>query len=44
MLVDQNELTQSFGKIAQEISGGKPGKYVKTGKEKKVATWRAINE
>lgn len=45
MLVDQSELTQSFGKIAQEIGGGNAaGKRGCTGVETSVATWLAINE
>lgn len=45
MLVDQSELTQSFGKIAQEIGGGgKAPNRGRTGGEKSVATWLAINE
>lgn len=44
MLVDQSELTQSFGKIAQEIGGGNTGKRGRTGGETSVATWLAINE
>lgn len=44
MLVDQSELTQSFGKIAQEISGGNTGKRGRAGAEASVATWLAINE
>lgn len=45
MLVDQSELTQSFGKIAQEIGGGSnTGKRGRTGEETSVATWLAINE
>ena len=45
MLVDQSELTQSFGKIAQEIGGGgNTGKRGRTGVETSVATWLAINE
>lgn len=45
MLVSQSELTQSFGKIAQEIGGGSnTGKRGRTGAERSVATWRAINE
>ena len=45
MLVDQSELIQSFGKIAQEIGGGgNTGKRGRTGDETSVATWLAINE
>lgn len=45
MLVDQSELMQSFGKIAQEIGGGqKASKHGQTGEEKIAATWLAINE
>lgn len=44
MLVDQSELTQSFGKIAQEIGGGSNTKKGRTGGETSVATWLAINE
>lgn len=44
MLVDQSELTQSFGKIAQEIGGGSNAKKGRTGGETSVATWLAINE
>lgn len=44
MLVDQSELTQSFGKIAQEIGGGSNAKKGRTGRETSVATWLAINE
>ena len=44
MLVDQSELTQSFGKIAQEIGGSNTGKHGRTGAETSVATWLAINE
>ena len=45
MLVDQSELTQSFGKIAQEIGGGgNTGKRGRSGAETSVATWLAINE
>lgn len=45
MLVDQSELTQSFGKIAQEIGGGsKASSYERTGGEQSAATWLATNE
>ena len=44
MLVDQSELTQSFGKIAQEIGGGTTSKRGRTGNETSVTTWLAINE
>lgn len=45
MLVDQSELTQSFGKIAQEIGGGSnTGKRGRAGAETPVETWLAINE
>lgn len=44
MLVDQSELTQSFGKIAQEIGGGSNAQKGRTGGETSVATWLAINE
>lgn len=44
MLVDQSELTQSFGKIAQEIGGGNNAKKGRAGGETSVATWLAINE
>lgn len=45
MLVDQSELTQSFGKIAQEIGGGgTASKRGRTGSETSVTTWLAINE
>ena len=45
MLVAQSELTQSFGKIAQEIGGGSNAvKRSRTGVETSVATWLAINE
>ncbi len=44
MLVDQSELTQSFGKIAQEIGSGNTRKRGRTGAETSVATWIAINE
>lgn len=44
MLVEQSELTQSFGKIAQEIGGGKTGKRGRTSGETSVATWLAVNE
>lgn len=44
MLVQQSELTQSFGKIAQEIGGGKPGKHGSDNKARSAATWVAIGE
>jgi molecular chaperone DnaK len=45
MLVTQSELTQSFGKIAQEISGGSnTGKKGRTGTETATETWLAIDE
>lgn len=44
MLVDQSELTQSFGKIAQEIGGGTNIKRGRTSGETSVTTWLAINE
>lgn len=44
MLVDQSELTQSFGKIAQEIGGGTNTKRGRTSGETSVTTWLAINE
>ena len=44
MLVEQSELTQSFGKIAQEIGGSNTGKHGRTGAETSVVTWLAINE
>ena len=44
MLVQQSELTQSFGKIAQEIGGGKTGRRGRTGGETAVSTWRATDE
>ena len=45
MLVDQSELTQSFGKIAKEIGGvSNTGKKSRTGVETSVSTWLAINE
>ncbi len=44
MLVDQSELKQSFGKIAQEIGRGTNAKQGRTGKETSVATWLAVNE
>lgn len=44
MLVEQSELTQSFGKIAQEIGGGQTGKKGRTSGETAVSTWRAIDE
>jgi len=48
MLVAQSELTQSFGKIAQEIGGGSSGTNVQRGRgssqEVSVTTWLAINE
>lgn len=45
MLVDQSELTQSFGKIAQEISGDRANaQQGRTGGVTGVATWRAVNE
>ena len=44
MLVDQSELTQSFGKIAQEIGGGINSKRGRTRGETSVTTWLAINE
>lgn len=44
MLVDQSELTQSFGKIAQEIGGGQVGKRGRASAEMSVTTWRATDE
>ena len=44
MLVEQSELTQSFGKIAQEIGGGTNTRRGRTNGETNVATWLAINE
>lgn len=44
MLVDQSELTQSFGKIAQEIGEGNNFRKGRSGSEKSAATWLAINE
>lgn len=44
MFVDQSELTQSFGKIAQEIGGGTNTKRGRTSGETSVTTWLAINE
>lgn len=44
MLVNQSELTQSFGKIAQEIGGGATSKSGRAGDEINAATWLAINE
>lgn len=44
MLVDQSELTQSFGKIAQEIGGGQVGKRGRASAETSVTTWRATDE
>lgn len=44
MLVDQSELTQSFGKIAQEIGGGQTGKRGRASAETSVTTWRATDE
>lgn len=44
MLVDQSELTQSFGTIAQEIGGETNTKRGRTNGETSVATWLAINE
>lgn len=44
MLVDQSELTQSFGKIAQEIGGGTNSKRGRSKGETSVTTWLAINE
>ena len=44
MLVDQSELTQSFGKIAQEIGGGTNTKRGRTSGETSVTTWLAMNE
>ena len=45
MLVSQSELTQSFGKIAQEIGGGaSAARKGRSGGETAVATWLAIDE
>lgn len=45
MLVDQSELTQSFGKIAQEIGGGQTlTKRGRASAETSVTTWRATDE
>ena len=44
MLVDQSELTQSFGKIAQEIGGGQVSKRGRASAETSVTTWRATDE
>ncbi len=44
MLVNQSELTKSFGKIAQEIGGGSGGKRGRTGDETQVDTWKAVDE
>lgn len=44
MLVEQSELTQSFGKIAQEIGAGKESKRGRTGNETSAATWLAMDE
>ncbi len=44
MLVSQSELTQSFGKIAQEISGGTGSRHGRTGEQTAVTTWRATDE
>lgn len=44
MLVEQSELTQSFGKIAQEIGGDTASKHGRANDETSVATWLAINE
>ncbi|MCO7136505.1 Hsp70 family protein [[Clostridium] leptum] len=44
MLVNQSELTKSFGKIAQEIGGGSGGKRGKAGSETQVDTWEAVDE
>lgn len=44
MLVQQSELTQSFGKIAQAIGGGSQGKKGRSGGETAVSTWRAVDE
>lgn len=44
MLIEQSELTQSFGKIAQEIGGRINTKRGRTSGETSVTTWLAINE
>ncbi len=45
MLVEQSELTQSFGKIAQEIGCGTTSvKKGRSGGETSVSTWRAVDE
>lgn len=44
MLVNQSELSQSFGKIAQEIGGETNSNKRRTSLETSVATWLAINE
>ena len=44
MLVQQSELTQSFGKIAQEIGGGRQGKHGSDNNGRTAKTWTAIGE
>lgn len=44
MFVHQSELTQSFGKIAQEIGGGTASQKGMTGEKTNVETWRAVDE
>ena len=44
MLIAQSELTQGFGKIAQEIGHTNGGKSGRTGKAETAVTWLAINE
>lgn len=44
MLVQQSELTQSFGRIAQEIGATGGGRKGRSGQEASTATWLAIGE
>lgn len=44
MMVEQSELTRSFGKIAQEIGNRGAGKRGRSGGAVSVATWRAADE
>lgn len=44
MMVEQSDLKQSFGKIAQEIGGGAKGKSGRSGGTAGAATWLAIDE
>ena len=44
MMIEESELKQSFGKIAQEIGGGAKGKSGRSGGSSSAATWLAIDE